>query len=100
MTSASLALEQLGKTYGEFVALDSVSLSYEGPRAVGYLGPNGAGKTTTLKLLTGLIHPTSGRAVINGFDVEKEARKALSNVGSVVESPKPYSAFTVRDAIE
>ncbi len=96
----SIEVDRLTKRYGSFVALDHVSFRYEGPRAIGYLGPNGAGKTTTLKLLTRLIHPTDGRALIDGIDLADNPRAALAQVGSVVETPAPYATFTVRDTLE
>jgi ABC-2 type transport system ATP-binding protein len=100
VTPDSLELIGLSKNYGSFHALDSVSFRFEGSRVIGYLGPNGAGKTTTLKILTGLVHPTSGRGLINGIDVTEEPRKALACVGSLVETPEPYGTFTVKETIE
>jgi ABC-2 type transport system ATP-binding protein len=100
MTPLSLELSGVTKSYGAFVALDDVSLKCEGARAVGYLGPNGAGKTTTLKILTDLVHPTRGRALVNGVDVAARHREALVNVGAIVETPEPYGTFTVRDSLE
>jgi ABC-2 type transport system ATP-binding protein len=61
---------------------------------VGFLGPNGAGKTTTIKILTNLISPTSGKAMLEGVDVVTNPKKALSHVGAVVETPEFYPYLT------
>ena len=68
----AIRCDQLTKKFGNVIALDDLSLKIEAGRVVGYLGPNGAGKTTTLRLLLGLIKPTSGSAQIFGMDVQKE----------------------------
>ena len=80
-------------------ALDAVSFRFDGARAVGYLGPNGAGKSTTLKLLVGLLLPTRGRALLNGHEAVDNRRDALADVGSVIETPEPYSTQSVREAL-
>jgi ABC-2 type transport system ATP-binding protein len=75
--------EQLTKKYGGLVAVNDLSLSIPQGQLFAFLGPNGAGKTTTIKLLAGLLKPTSGRALIGGYDIQKdpiEARKILSYV--------------------
>ncbi len=90
----------LSKSYGSFVALDDATFSYDRPGAVGYLGPNGAGKTTTLKLFTHLLRPTRGQALVNGVDVLAHPKRALWDVGSVIETPEPYPMHTVREALE
>ncbi|HUJ71809.1 MAG TPA: ABC transporter ATP-binding protein [Verrucomicrobiae bacterium] len=75
--------EHLAKKYGSLVAVDDLSLSIPQGQFFAFLGPNGAGKTTTIKLLAGLLKPTSGRALIGGYDIQKdpvEARKILSFV--------------------
>lgn len=95
----SIVMEELSKRYGSLMALDSLSLTLEGGRCVGFLGPNGAGKTTTLKLLTDLIKPTSGKASINGYDVHTEKRRALERCGALVETPEIYPSLTPREAL-
>ncbi len=96
----SLEARGLTKRYGAFTALEDASFRFEGAGAIGYLGPNGAGKTTTLKLLTGLARPTAGRAFLNGVDVGTDPKRALWDVGSVIESPEPYPWQTGRVTLE
>jgi len=81
-------------------ALEDITFRYEGARAVGYLGPNGAGKTTTLKLLVGLLRPTSGRALLNGREATANRKEALWDVGALIETPEPYPTQSVREALE
>jgi len=77
-----------------------VSFAYEGSGAIGYLGPNGAGKTTTLKLLTGLLRPTAGVARIDGVDIREHPKRAMADVGAVIETPEPYPSQTVAESIQ
>jgi ABC-2 type transport system ATP-binding protein len=81
-------------------ALIEATFRYEGAGAIGYLGPNGAGKTTTLKLLTHLLLPTAGSALVNGIDVRHDPKHALADVGAVIETPEPYPSQTVAEAVE
>jgi ABC-2 type transport system ATP-binding protein len=89
----------LTKTFGSFTALSNLNLKIEGAKCVGFLGPNGAGKTTTLKIFTDLIRASAGRALINGFDVHAEKKKALDSCGTLVETPEIYPSFTPREAL-
>lgn len=94
-----LTIQNVTKKFSSFVALDDLSLDVKKKSCVGFLGPNGAGKTTTLKILTGLLFPTSGTACINGFDVTKNFREAMVEVGAVVETPEFYPHFTPIDVL-
>ena len=75
-----MAVENFVKRCGDVVALDGVSFSVAGGEVFGLLGPNGAGKSTTIKILTGLTRPTSGRALVAGFDVIKETREVKRRI--------------------
>jgi len=90
---------KLSKKYGSFVAVSDLNLRIEGSKCVGFLGPNGAGKTTTLKMFTDLIRPSSGEALINGFNVHTDKRKALASVGALIETPEIYPSLTPREAL-
>jgi ABC-2 type transport system ATP-binding protein len=95
----SIETVNLTKKYGQFTALSDLSLSLKGSKVVGFLGPNGAGKTTTLKMLTDLIKPTSGQALINGQNVHTQKKAALASVGSLIEMPEIYPSLTPREAL-
>jgi ABC-2 type transport system ATP-binding protein len=97
----SIEVANLTKCYAPGVpVVDDISFREEGPGAIGYLGPNGAGKTTTLKLLLGLLAPTEGSALLNGFDPLRDRRNALARVGAIVETPEPYPSERIYDALE
>ena len=89
-----IVIENLSKAYGNFMAVDDLTLSVKKNSFTGFLGPNGAGKSTTLKILTNLIRASSGSAYLNGTDVTKNAKDALMDVGTVVETPEFYSYLT------
>lgn len=90
---------KLTKQYGAFVAVSDLNLKIEGAKCVGFLGPNGAGKTTTLKMLTDLIRPSSGEALINGVNVHTEKKAALASVASIIETPEIYPSLTPREGL-
>lgn len=100
MSASSIEVRGLSKVFSGREVVHDATFRYEGAGAIGYLGPNGAGKTTTLKLLTGLLRPTRGSAWVNGIDVAKDRKRALTGVGAIIESPEPYPSQTVREAIE
>jgi ABC-2 type transport system ATP-binding protein len=99
MSDLSIETSHLTKTFGSFTAVNDLTLNVHGTKCVGFLGPNGAGKTTTLKMLTSMVHPTSGQTRINGIDVQAEKRRALYSVGALIESPEIYPALTPREAL-
>ena len=86
--------EGLRKVYGEHEAVKRVDLYIRPGEIVGFLGPNGAGKTTTLKMLTGLLRPTAGRAAIRGHDIEAEPVRAKANFGYVPDTPNLYGKLS------
>ena len=96
----AIRTENLAKTYGKtFKALDGVSLQIKRGEVVGYVGPNGAGKTTTIKILTGLIRPTSGHAYVNDVDVAARPRDALRTIGALIEVPGVYDYLTPHEML-
>lgn len=95
----SIEAVNLSKSYGSFAAVSSLNLKLEGSRCVGFLGPNGAGKTTTMKMFTGLIAPTGGKALVNGVELRVDKKKALASCASLIETPEIYPALTAREAL-
>jgi ABC-2 type transport system ATP-binding protein len=92
--TAPIVIEDLTKFYNKFLALDKLSLIVPEQENIGLLGPNGAGKSTTLKILCGLIRPTSGRAFIDGINVVQKPEGALSRIGAIIETPEFYTYLT------
>ena len=101
MTMGSFEVAAVSKAFGTAPpVLSDVSFRYEGAGAIGYLGPNGAGKTTTLKVLVGLLRPTQGHAYLNGVDPIVNRKKALWDVGALIETPEPYPTLNVYEALD
>jgi len=85
-----LKVSGLEKSYGRTKILKGIDLSIEKGDVYGFLGPNGAGKTTTIRSILGLIKKDKGQVFLNSFDVDKNFKKAIDKVGSVVETPRFY----------
>lgn len=79
----TIEIESLTKNFGKVKAVDDISFNVEEGEIFGFLGPNGAGKSTTMMILTTLLKPTSGRALVAGFDVVSQAKKVRENIGFV-----------------
>lgn len=80
----------LTKKFDDFTAVDDLSFAIGAGQVYGFLGPNGAGKSTTIRMLLGLIHPTSGEVLINGEPFRRNRKKALQQIGAIVERPDMY----------
>jgi ABC-2 type transport system ATP-binding protein len=89
-----IELKHLTRRFGDLTAVDDVTLSIPAGQICGYLGPNGAGKTTTVKMLTGMIKPTSGAASVAGFDIQQDAIEVKRRIGFVPESGALYQSLT------
>ena len=100
MAEDPIEIVNLRREFGSFVAVDDLNLKIKRNSFTGLLGPNGAGKSTTLKILTNLIHATSGSAYLNGIDVVKDPSGALADVGTVVETPEFYPYLTPRQTLK
>jgi ABC-2 type transport system ATP-binding protein len=89
-----ISVNRLSKRFGSQLAVDSLSFNIPAGQIVGFLGPNGAGKSTTLRMLTGMIQPTSGSATICGFDLARQTIELKRNVGFVPESGAVFESLT------
>jgi len=101
MTETPPAIEThgLSKEYGSTVAVDDLNLSIDAGTVYGFLGPNGAGKTTTMRMLTGLVEPTTGEATVAGTAVENR-RELIDAVGLLPEEPPLYLELTGREQLQ
>ena len=89
-----IAVQDLVKQYGKFTAVDHVNLEVAAGEIHGFLGPNGAGKTTTLRMIAGLLKPTSGRILVNGHDLGAEPEAAKASLGFIPDRPFIYEKLT------
>jgi ABC-2 type transport system ATP-binding protein len=92
-----IEVENLSKRFGEFTAVDGVSFAIRRGEVVGYLGPNGSGKTTTMRMLLGLLRPTSGMARVLGHDVVRATERIRPRVGYMSQKFALYEDLTVRE---
>jgi ABC-2 type transport system ATP-binding protein len=96
---AAVLTEGLSKSFGAVKALEGLSLRVPEKSIFGLLGPNGAGKTTTIKLLLGLIKPTSGRGTLLGQDIEKSSVEVRKRIGYLAQNPSYYTYMTAREIL-
>jgi ABC-2 type transport system ATP-binding protein len=95
-----ITCENLTRKFGDFTAVDNMNLNVEAGELFGFLGPNGAGKTTTIKMLIGLLRPTSGRCLIGGYDVHEQPLQARAILGYVPDNPFLYEKLTGREFLD
>jgi ABC-2 type transport system ATP-binding protein len=95
-----IEVQHLTKQYGRVVAVNDVSFRVERGEILGFLGPNGAGKTTTMRILTGYMPPTEGKAVVAGFDVFEQPIEAKRRTGYLPETPPLYPDMSVIEYLE
>ncbi|NWG03715.1 MAG: ABC transporter ATP-binding protein [Syntrophaceae bacterium] len=97
MTSIAVEAEDLVKTFGDFVAVDHIHFQVKRGEIFGFLGPNGAGKSTTIRMLCGLLTPTSGRGKVAEFDLVNEPEKIKQVIGYMSQKFSLYDDLTVRE---
>ncbi|MBP1702723.1 MAG: transporter related protein [Chloroflexi bacterium] len=97
---ASIELCNLCKKYGTKSAVDNINLEVFGGEVFGFLGPNGAGKTTTIKMIVGLLQPTSGTVKVAGYDMQNQPLKAKISSGYVPDTPNLYSKLSARELLQ
>ena len=95
----AVSVRSLTRRFGDFVAVDRVSFDVAEGEIFGFLGPNGAGKTTTIKMLTGLLRPTEGQAIVAGHDVAREVAIVKRNLGYMSQQFSLYADLTVEENI-
>ena len=97
MTEHAIELNHLTKKFGDFTAVDDLSLNVEEGEIFGFLGPNGAGKSTTIRMLCTLAQPTSGSATVAGYDLIKESDQVRQKIGLVAEKMIMYDRLTASE---
>src|SRR4051794_29571608 len=95
-----IEIRNLTKRYGDFTAVDDISLDVARGEIFGFLGPNGAGKTTTIRILAGLSLPTSGTVFINDLDVTTESVRVKASTGYIPDRPFLYEKLTGRELLQ
>jgi ABC-2 type transport system ATP-binding protein len=96
----AVEIDGLVKNFGDFTAVDHVSLKVKKGEIFGFLGPNGAGKSTTIRMLCGILAPTSGKGRVGGFDIFKESEKIKQNIGYMSQKFSLYEDLTVEENLD
>ncbi|MEJ2558555.1 MAG: ATP-binding cassette domain-containing protein [Anaerolineae bacterium] len=96
----AVSVEKLTRRFGDFTAVDGISFNVHSGEIFGFLGPNGSGKTTTIRMLTGLLPPTSGRGSVAGFDILREQARIKPEIGYMSQKFSLYSDLTVAENID
>lgn len=100
MNDYSVTIDRLSKRFGDFVAVDDVTLNVSKGEIFGFLGPNGAGKSTTIRILCGLLAPSTGSATVAGFDVATQSESVRKNIGYMSQRFSLYDDLTVNENID
>ncbi|MGZ5279081.1 MAG: ABC transporter ATP-binding protein [Pseudobdellovibrionaceae bacterium] len=95
-----IEVQNLSKSYGGILAIQDLSFQVNKGEVVGFLGPNGAGKSTTMKIITGFMAPSSGQAIVCGFDVFENPIEVKKRIGYLPETPPVYMDMKVRDYLK
>jgi ABC-2 type transport system ATP-binding protein len=96
----AVVTRDLVKRFGDFIAVDHVNLEVHRGEIFGFLGPNGAGKSTTIRMLCGLLEPTSGTATVAGYDVSRDSESIKRNIGYMSQKFSLYDDLTVEENID
>jgi ABC-2 type transport system ATP-binding protein len=96
----AVVVEGLTRRFGDFVAVDNISLDIRKGEVFGFLGPNGAGKSTTIKMLCGLLLPSEGKGVVGGFDIMRQSEEIKKHIGYMSQKFSLYEDLTVEENID
>jgi ABC-2 type transport system ATP-binding protein len=96
----AVVVENLVKRFGDFAAVDGISLQVGRGEIFGFLGPNGAGKSTAIRILCGLLRPTAGRATVGGFDVAAQPEEVRQRIGYMSQKFSLYDDLTVEENLD
>ncbi|NOY88612.1 MAG: ABC transporter ATP-binding protein, partial [FCB group bacterium] len=99
MSENTVVIENLSRQFGSFKAVDNISLTVKKGHIFGFLGANGAGKTTTIRMLCGLLLPTSGKGTVAGYDIYRQAEEIKKNIGYMSQKFSLYPDLTGRENI-
>jgi len=99
MNDIAVSVQNLGKKFGSFTAVNKINFEVKRGEIFGFLGPNGAGKSTTIRMLCGIITPTSGTGTVGSFDINKEQEKIKQNIGYMSQKFSLYDDLTVEENI-
>jgi ABC-2 type transport system ATP-binding protein len=100
VADAIIRTEKLTKRFGDFTAVDALSIRIEAGSIFAFLGANGSGKSTTIKMLIGLLHPTSGSIAVDGVDVIRNPRRVRDRIGYMGQKVSFYQGLTIRENVE
>jgi ABC-2 type transport system ATP-binding protein len=96
----AIVVKELTKKFGDFTAVDRINFQVQTSEVMGYLGPNGSGKTTTIRMLLGLLRPTSGSGQVLGYDIVRQPEQIRNRVGYMSQKFALYQELTVRENLE
>ena len=99
-TESAVTAENLSKTFGSFQAVKNVSFQVKKGEIFGFLGPNGAGKSTTIRMLCGILTPSSGKGIVAGYDITKQPEKVKEHIGYMSQRFSLYNDLTVEENID
>lgn len=100
MAEPAVVLQNLSRKFGDFTAVDKISLTVNKGEIFGFLGANGAGKSTTIRMLCGILKPTSGKGLVGGVDITETPEKVKAFIGYMSQKFSLYNDLTIRENLE